>query len=113
MVHHTSQTLHHTPYAIQVLSLIEENTAAALHYAIDRTFEQPSNVLYYNMGAGSTQVSIHTHTSYTCAYPYLYTYPYPCPRLASSHTPRHKLRRGARTRVWDSLRFWARHGMTL
>eukprot|EP01031_Cornospumella_fuschlensis_P034999 gene35000-42386_t len=48
---------------LKVLSLIEENTAAALHYAIDRTFEQPSNVLYYNMGAGSAQVSIVSYSS--------------------------------------------------
>lgn len=42
----------------QVLSLIEENTAAALHYGIDRVFDQPHTVLYYNMGAGSVQVHI-------------------------------------------------------
>lgn len=50
---------------LKVLSLIEENTAAALHHGIDRTFETPQNVLYYNMGAGSVQVSIVTHSSYT------------------------------------------------
>lgn len=48
---------------LKILSLIEENTAAALHYAIDRTFEQPTVVLYYNMGAGSTQVSVVNYTS--------------------------------------------------
>lgn len=50
---------------LKVLSLIEENTAAALHYGIDRVFEQPSTVLYYNMGAGSVQVTIVTYSSYT------------------------------------------------
>ena len=41
---------------LKILSLIEENTAAALHFGIDRVFEEPHNVLFYNMGAGSTQV---------------------------------------------------------
>ena len=40
----------------QVLSLIEENTAAALHYGIDRVFEEPNTVVYYNMGASAVQV---------------------------------------------------------
>lgn len=43
---------------LKVLSLIEENTAAALHYSLDRTFETPTNVMFFNMGAGSTQVSV-------------------------------------------------------
>ncbi len=38
-----------------MLSLIEENTAAALHYGKDNVFDNKT-VLYYNMGAGSTQV---------------------------------------------------------
>lgn len=50
---------------LKVLSLIEENTAAALHYGIDRVFEQPQTVLYYNMGAGSVQVSIVHYSSFT------------------------------------------------
>lgn len=49
---------------LNILSLIEENTAAALHYGIDRVFEEPKTVLYYNMGAGSVQVSIVTYSSY-------------------------------------------------
>ena len=49
---------------LRVLSLIEENTAAALHYGIDRVFEEPSTVLYYNLGANSLQVSIVTYSSY-------------------------------------------------
>ncbi|KAJ1409641.1 putative dnaK-type molecular chaperone, partial [Ochromonadaceae sp. CCMP2298] len=43
---------------LKVLTLIEENTAAALHYGLDRTFETPSNVVYFNMGSGSIQVCI-------------------------------------------------------
>jgi hypoxia up-regulated 1 len=50
---------------LKVLSLIEENTAAALHYGIDNIFETPQTVLYYNMGAGSVQVSIVTYSSYS------------------------------------------------
>ena len=49
---------------LNILSLVEENTAAALHYGIDRTFDAPTNVLYYNFGAGSVQVSIATYSSY-------------------------------------------------
>lgn len=41
---------------LKILSLIEETTAAALHFAIDRVFEEPNHVLFYNMGAGTTQV---------------------------------------------------------
>ena len=49
---------------LRVLSLIEENTAAALNYGIDRVFEEPHTVLYYNMGANSLQVSIVRYSSY-------------------------------------------------
>ena len=48
---------------LKVLSLIEENTAAALHYALDRTFDNVTNVMYFNMGAGSIQVSIVAYSS--------------------------------------------------
>jgi hypoxia up-regulated 1 len=48
---------------LKILSLIEENTAAALHFGIDRVFEEPHNVLFYNMGAGSTQVTIAQYSS--------------------------------------------------
>ena len=44
--------------------MIEENTAAALHYGIDRVFEEPNTVIYYNMGASAVQVSIATYSSY-------------------------------------------------
>lgn len=49
---------------LNILSLIEENTAAALHYGIDRVFDTPYNVLFYNMGAGTTQVHIVSYSSY-------------------------------------------------
>jgi len=47
-----------------VLALINENTAAALHHGIDRIDEQPLNYLFYNMGAASTQVSVVRYLSY-------------------------------------------------
>lgn len=50
---------------LNILSLIEENTAAALHFGIDRVFEDPQYVLFYNMGAGSTQVTIAKYSSLT------------------------------------------------
>merc|ERR1719506_3627220 len=51
---------------LKVLSLIEENTAAALQYGIDRKFENGThNVLYYNMGSNSLQVSIVSYSAYT------------------------------------------------
>jgi hypoxia up-regulated 1 len=48
-----------------VLSLIEENTAAALNFGMDRNFDEPTTVLFYNMGASSVQVSIVTFSSST------------------------------------------------
>lgn len=50
---------------LKVLNLIEENTAAALHYGMDRTFDTPQTVLYYNMGASSVQVTVVTYSSYS------------------------------------------------
>ena len=46
---------------LNVFSLINENTAAAIQYGIDRTYTNetaPHIVLLYNMGASSTKVSI-------------------------------------------------------
>lgn len=54
---------------LRILTLMEENTAAALHYGIDRVFESPHSILYYNMGASSVQVSIVTYSSYTVKEP--------------------------------------------
>lgn len=49
---------------LNVLALINENTAAALHFGIDRIDEKPVNYLFYNMGAGSLQVSVVRYLSY-------------------------------------------------
>ena len=51
---------------LHVLSLIDENTAAALKYSIDQFTEGVNgtqNVLFYNMGARSAQVSIYQFTA--------------------------------------------------
>lgn len=47
-------------YDLNVLTLLEENTAAALHYAMDKNFdgEKEATLLFYNMGASSLQVSV-------------------------------------------------------
>jgi hypoxia up-regulated 1 len=48
---------------LQVLALADENAAAAVQYAVDRTFtEDAKNVLFFNMGSGSTQVSVVSFT---------------------------------------------------
>lgn len=49
---------------LRILTLIEENTAAALHFGIDRVFDTPTSVLFYNMGSSSVQVTIATYSSY-------------------------------------------------
>jgi len=49
---------------LNVLALINENTAAALHFGIDRIDEKPLTYLFYNMGAGSLQVSVVRYLSY-------------------------------------------------
>lgn len=49
---------------IRVLSLIDENTAAAVQYGIDRVYEKPFRVVYYNMGSSSLQVSLVEYSSY-------------------------------------------------
>ncbi|KAL7472426.1 hypothetical protein ACHAXS_012758 [Conticribra weissflogii] len=49
---------------LNVLALINENTAAALHFGIDRIDEEPKLYLFYNMGAGSLQVSVVRYLSY-------------------------------------------------
>ena len=48
---------------LRVLSLIEENTAVALYLGMERVFEKPYTVLFYNMGSTGTQVSIVTYSS--------------------------------------------------
>lgn len=43
---------------LNVLGLLEENTAAALHYAMDKQFPDPKLFVFYNMGGSSVQVSV-------------------------------------------------------
>jgi hypoxia up-regulated 1 len=46
---------------LNVLTLIDENTAAALHYAMDKQFEGPENeklLLFYNLGNSALEVSL-------------------------------------------------------
>ncbi|GMI02012.1 hypothetical protein TrST_g6123 [Triparma strigata] len=52
---------------LNVLSLIDENTAAALHYGMDRVVPtgETETVMFYNLGATSTQVSVVQYSSYT------------------------------------------------
>lgn len=49
---------------LNVLALIDETTAAGLHYGIDRIEKEPQNVLFYNMGASALQVSVMQFHSY-------------------------------------------------
>jgi len=49
---------------LNVLALVNENTAAALHFGIDRIDDKPLNYLFYNMGAGALQVSVVRYLSY-------------------------------------------------
>ena len=49
---------------LNVLGLIDEVTAAALHYATDKNFDEEQVILFYNMGASSLQVSIVKFFSY-------------------------------------------------
>lgn len=41
-----------------VLSLIDENTASALNFGMDKMYEEPQTILFYNLGASSLQVSV-------------------------------------------------------
>jgi hypoxia up-regulated 1 len=49
---------------LNVLGLIEENTAAALNFGMDKTNEEPQIYLFYNLGASSLQVSVIKYHSY-------------------------------------------------
>lgn len=49
---------------LNVLALIDENTAAGLHFGIDRVDDEHMNVLFYNMGASALQVSVVQYHSY-------------------------------------------------
>ena len=43
---------------LSVLGLINENSAAAIHYAISRNDTEPFNVMFFNMGSHNLQISI-------------------------------------------------------
>jgi hypoxia up-regulated 1 len=44
---------------LSVNQLVNENTAAAVHFGIDRLdLEKPTIVLFYNMGSSDTEVSL-------------------------------------------------------
>lgn len=51
---------------LNVLSLIDENTAAALHFGMDRIEEEgkPYTVIFYNMGSNAVQASVVQFFSY-------------------------------------------------
>lgn len=50
---------------LNVLGLIEENTASALHFAMDKLYEDAQILLFYNLGASSLQVTIVKIHSYS------------------------------------------------
>ncbi len=50
---------------LNVLALLDENTAAALHFGMDKLYTNTSQlVLFYNMGASSLQVSLVKYDTY-------------------------------------------------
>jgi len=51
---------------LSVLQLIHENTAAATMYGVDRMdLEKPHHVVFYNMGATDTEVSVVRYSAIT------------------------------------------------
>jgi len=49
---------------LNVLALIDETTAAALHYGMDKIMEEPKILIFYNLGASGLQVSVVRFLSY-------------------------------------------------
>jgi len=51
---------------LNVLSLINENSAAALHYGVERNYDvnKTENLILYNMGSTSTKVSVVKYDAY-------------------------------------------------
>ena len=47
-----------------VLGLLDENTAAALNFGMDKTMEEPKIYLFYNLGGSSLQVSVVKYHAY-------------------------------------------------
>jgi molecular chaperone DnaK (HSP70) len=51
---------------LNVLALVDENTAAGVHYGIDRVFDNGTHhMLLYNMGAEATQATLFAYDAYT------------------------------------------------
>jgi len=48
---------------LNVLSLLNANVAAGIHYGIERTFENDTNVIIYDMGAASVSATLMTFRS--------------------------------------------------
>jgi len=49
---------------LNILQLLDETTAAAVHYAMDKSFPEEQLFLFYNMGATATQVALVRFYSY-------------------------------------------------
>ena len=49
---------------LNVLSLIDETTAAALHHGMDKMEEEPKILIFYNLGASALQVSVVRYFTY-------------------------------------------------
>lgn len=48
---------------LNALGLINENTAAAIHFAITRNDSEPINIGFFNLGSHNLQISIVNHHS--------------------------------------------------
>lgn len=49
---------------LNVLALLDETTAAALHYGMDKVMEEPQIIVFYNLGASALQVSVVRYYAY-------------------------------------------------
>ena len=51
---------------LNILSLVDENTAGGIHYGIDRVFENATHhMVLYNMGYSATQVTLFAYDAYS------------------------------------------------
>ena len=50
---------------LRVLSLIDENTAAAVQFGLDRMYEEKRRVLFYNCGAENVQASLVEYSTFS------------------------------------------------
>lgn len=49
---------------LRVLSLVDENTAAAIQFGLDRVYEEKKTVLFYNVGSESAQASLVEYSTF-------------------------------------------------